>query len=155
MTTPTQETPMTLTARARAAQQAQHAAHTAAETDHAAHTQYTQALNVLARVVPAVLGVPFTPEHARPLRVNSNFTTATVTIDGLDFQPAYDSRSGLSLSAEHVTDLLIGADAHWYGNPTPSRQWLRVTNLNDVAAALDAIAGGTVGALQAFWHAAA
>lgn len=149
---------MTLTERAHAAQQTHHTARAAAETeraDDATRAQYAQALGILARVVPAVLGVPFNPEHARPLRVNSTFTTAAVTIDGLDFRPAHDSRRGLSLDADHVTDLLIGADAHWYGNPTPSRQWLRVTTLSDVAAALDAVTVGTVGALQTFWHATA
>lgn len=107
--------------------------------------QYDHALAQLARLVPAVLGVPFNPADAQPLVFNSSHRTATVTIEGRVFRPetarATVGGGQRGLNESEITRLEVQVTGiHWTGNN--GTDWLAVGSLADLGAALKAEEGG-------------
>lgn len=115
--------------------------------------QYNRALAQLARLVPAVLGVPFNPADAQPLVFNSSHRSATVTIEGRVFRPetarATASGGQRDLNDSEIARLEVQVTGvRWQRGRAPD--WLAVGSLADLGAALKAEEGGTLTDLQTY-----
>lgn len=112
------------------------------DREHLQQRGFERGLELLARLVPAVLGLPFETQNAQLHQLHHTAFTASTVIEGRTFRPMLYTREGHSLSDEHVDRLeVLIPQARW------SRcrvAWLPVKNLAQLVAALAAEKSGSI-----------